>query len=220
MGKILFIENARLSFNDLGEPTWFGGKPQRPGQPRQWSATGIIIPGETSVRLCGPDGKPTGASLKDAKAAIDEALRETAKEKWPTKYEQMLKAILPDPKGCAFTDGDLKTYAGYAGNWILAAKRDETKGRPLVIDNDRSPIYKPDNSLYEGKAGRLFSGCWINFHVELWAQDNPAGKGIRCGLLGVQRLPRQADAFGGGSAPVADAFGDVADGADAEDDLG
>ncbi len=219
MGKILFIENARLSFNDLGEPTWFGGKPQRPGQPRQWSATGIIIPGETTVKLCDAAGKPAGASLP-AKDAIDKAVQEVAQEKWPKDFAQKLKAILPDPKGCAFTDGDLKTYAGYAGNWILAAKRDETKGRPLVIDNDRSPIYKADNSLYEGKAGRLFSGCWVNMHVELWAQDNTSGKAIRCGLLGVQRLPRAADAFGGGAAPIADAFGDVADGAGADDDLG
>ncbi len=219
MGKILFIENARLSFHDLGEPVWFGGKPQRPGQPRQWKATGIITPGETTVKLCGPDGRPQGASLADAKKAVDDALRAVAQEKWPTKFEQMLKAILPDPKGCAFTDGDLKTYAGYAGNWILAAARDETKGRPLVLDNDRSPIYKADNSLYEGKAGRIYSGVYINFHVELWAQDNPSGKAIRCGLLGLQRV-KAGDAFGGGAAPVTDAFGDVADGADAEDDLG
>ena len=44
------------------------------------------------------------------------------------------------------------------------------------MDTDKSPIYKPSNEVYEGKGGRLYSGCFINMQVEFWAQDNKTGR--------------------------------------------
>ena len=98
----------------------------------------------------------------------------------------------------------------------LSAHRYQEKGRPLVFDNDKSPIYQLDNTVYPGKEGRIYSGCFVNATVEIWAQDNKNGKGLRCTLLGIQRV-RDGDAFGGGSRPDADDFDDVSEGADADD---
>ena len=83
-------------------------------------------------------------------------------------------------------------------------------------DNDLSPIYKPTHELYEGKAGRIYGGCYVNAQVELWGQKAPAPEGLRCALMVVQRL-RDGDSFGGGSVTDAGAFGEVTDGAAADD---
>lgn len=214
MGTKIFILSTRMAFPKLGEPEYFKGQKQRENDQRAWSATAIVAP-DTMARRCGADGLPVGEPVNAIKL-INDTLLAVAKEKWLDKGPAILKTILPDPKGCCWTDGNLKDLDGYAGNMILAAKRNEGDGRPLVVDNDRSPIYKSDNTLYEGKAGRLFGGCYVNFHVEIWAQQNTSGKGIRAGLLGIQRT-KTGDSFGGATAPKADAFGDVADGADADD---
>ena len=217
MSSKIFLHDVRLSFPPLGEPEDFGGKKQKDTDKRRWSATGLLGT-DTLAQACDANGRPTGPKV-NAIELVNDALKKAATEKWEKKAAVHLGNILPDPKGCCFVDGNRKEYDGYQGKWALSAHRNEDQGRPLVLDNDRSPIYKPDNALYEGKAGHIFGGCYVNLHADIWAQDNASGKGLRAGLLGVQRV-RTGDSFGGGSAPTADAFGDVADGADAPDDLG
>lgn len=218
MGAKVMIYGARLVFPTLGTPEYFQGQKQRENDQRRWSASGIIVPGETKARRCDARGLPIG-DMVDAKTLIDTMLLEVATEKWRDKATTLHKAILRDPKGCCWIDGDLKAYDGYAGNWVIAAHRSESDGRPAVIDCDRSPIYMATGDVYPEKAGRLYAGCYVNLHVELWAQDNKAGKALRAGLLGVQRDSRTGASFGGASRPVDDAFGDVSSGADAADDL-
>ncbi len=216
--KVMVYE-ARLAFPTLGQPEYYQGKKQRENDQRRWSASGIIVPGETKARRCDARGMPVGDML-DAKTLIDAVLLEAAREKWKDKAEAFCKAILRDPKGCCWIDGDLKPqYDSYPGNWILASHRNEGDGRPSVVDQDRSPIYMANGEMYPEKAGRLYSGGYVNLHVEIWPQDNKAGKGLRAGLLGVQRAARTGAAFGGASRPVDDAFGDMTDGAGADDDL-
>lgn len=193
MGKILMLNDVRCSFLVLGEPEDY-----KSNQKFRWSAT-ALIPYESPI-----------------KAAVDAALKEVAKEKWEKKWQSVYENIIVDPKGCCIIDGKRKEYDGYQGHWALTAHRPQDKGRPLVLDNDKSPIYKPNNELYEGKAGRIYSGCFVNMQVEFWAQDNDTGKGLRATLLGIQRV-RNGDAFGGGVAPNADSFGEITDGADADD---
>lgn len=216
--KVMVYE-TRLTFPTLGQPEYYQGKKQRENDQRRWSATGIIVPGETKAKRCNERGVPVGDFL-DAKTLIDQLLLEVAREKWKDKADGFLKAILRDPKGCCWMDGDMKPqYDSYPGNWILASHRNEGDGRPAVIDQDRTPIYMANGEIYPEKAGRLYSGCYVNMHVELWPQDNKSGKGLRAGLIGVQRAGRAGSAFGGASRPVEDAFGDVSEGADAADDL-
>ena len=211
MGIIVMLKDVRLSFPKLDEPEYFQGTKQREGDKRRWSASFHVGPQSTAYKT-----DANGKALEvpsPAKARIDALLREVAQGQWAIKFESILLNLLPDPKGCCWQDGARKETPGV---WILSSHRTEDKGRPIVLDNDKSPIYKADGTVYPEKAGRIYSGCYVNAHVELWAQDNKAGKGLRAGLLGIQRL-RDGDAFGGGHAPVADAFAEVGDGADAED---
>lgn len=193
MAVKLMLSNVRCAFLELGEPTDYQGNKQF-----RWSAT-ALIPYESPMLT-----------------AAREAMKAAAKEKWEKKWESIYENALADPKACCMIDGKRKDYDGFAGHFALTAHRYVDKGRPLVLDNDKSPIYKPDNSVYEGKAGRVYSGMFVNMQVEIWAQDNKNGKGLRATLLGVQRV-KDGDAFGGGAAPKADDFGEISDGADADD---
>lgn len=198
MGIKVKLTNVRCSFLVLGTPEYFGGSKSKPDDKARWSCV-FLIPKDSPM-----------------KKAIDEALIAVAKEQWPQKWQSIHANILPDPKGCCFQDGARKEYEGYEGNWALSSHRPEDKGRPLVFDTDKSPIYKPTNELYEGKAGRIYSGCYVNGTAEIWAQDNKNGKALRCMLLGVQRS-KDGDAFSGGAAPSADDFEEITDGADSDD---
>lgn len=190
----LMLPNVRCAFLVLGEPEQYQGK----GAFR-WAAVGLV---------------PAGSPLK---AEVDVALVKAAEEKWDKKAAGYLKAILTDPKGCCWQDGARKeNYDGFAGNFALSAYRYQDKGRPLVMDRDKSPIYKPDNTVYDGKGGIIYAGCFVNMQVEIWAQDNGNGRGLRATLLGIQKA-RDGDAFGGGAAPNAEDFGEVTEGADAGD---
>ena len=190
----LMLPAVRCSFLVLGEPEDYQGNKQF-----RWSAT-ALVPYDSPLRKL-----------------VEDALKTAAKEKWEKKWESIYENALADPKACCMIDGRRKPdYDGFANHFALTAHRYMDKGRPLVLDNDKSPIYKPDNGVYEGKAGRVYSGMFVNMQVEIWAQDNKNGKGLRATLLGVQRV-KDGDAFGGGAAPKADDFGDVAEGADADD---
>lgn len=198
MGTVITLKKCRGSFLTLGEPEYFGGSKQKPTDKRRWSATGLL-----------PYDDP---QLK----ALDAIIEEVAKAKWEKKWASIMENVKTTPNLFFKMDGKRKDYQGYEGHFALTAHRNEEKGRPLVLDTDKSPIYKPDNNLYEGKGGRVYSGCYINLQLEVWAQDNQQGKAIRATLLGLQRHS-DGDAFAGGSAADADAFDEIAEGADADD---
>lgn len=201
MGLKLLIPieaNARLSFECLGAPEPYQNNPAN--KPR-YAAT-FLIPADNPF-----------------KKKIDEALMQVAEGAFGKTWKKVYDEILLDKKTCCFIDGNRKDYAGYEGNWALTAYRDAKDGRPLVIDNDGSPIYNNQNELNPGKAGRLFGGCYVRGEVEIWAQDNKMGKGLRAGLLQVQRV-KKGDAFGGASAPTAGALAAIADDDEDDEDLG
>ena len=102
----------------------------------------------------------------------------------------------------ALHDGDLKSnYDGFPGNLYVSAR---STTRPLVINNDKSPLTEQD--------GKPYAGCYVNASIELWAQDNNYGKRVNASLRGVQFL-RDGDAFAGGGAASEDEFDDISQGA-------
>lgn len=195
MGTILNLKRVRLSYPRLDVPDFFQGVKSRPNEKKRWSASFHVNVDDPQKKL------------------IDEVLIAEAKAKWGAKWQGIHKAILPDPKGCCWTDGESK---GHPGVMILSSHKYEDTGPPKVLDNDLSPIYMPDRTVVSGKEGRLFAGCYVNCQVEIWTQDNKAGKALRCGLLVIQRVAK-GEAFGGGSQADMEAFEEVEDGADAED---
>lgn len=202
---VITLRDVRASFLTLGEPERFQNKPEN--KPR-WSATGLVAYADAQIKT------------------IDALIEEVAAAKWEKKWKSYLENIVVDPKACFKVDGKRKDYAGYEGMWALTAHRDAKKGRPLVLDTDKSPIYlgrnadaskgESSNDTYVSKAGRIYSGCYVNMQIQIWAQDNAQGKGIRAELLGVQRV-KDGDAFSGGAAPDESAFEEITDGADSDD---
>lgn len=137
--------------------------------------------------------------------AINAAILETAKAKWGAKTDAMMKQMKATDK-LALHDGDAKSqYDGFEGNLFIAAR---TKTRPLTIGRDKAPVTEED--------GVLYSGCYANVSIELWAQDNNYGKRINAQLGGIQFV-KDGDAFaGGGSAADESDFEELEEGADAD----
>jgi hypothetical protein len=182
----LKLTNVRLSFPDLFEAGEYEGK-------RTYGATFLIEPGSANDK------------------AIGASMAEVAKEQWKEKGAAILKAAIAggsNQKIC-YWDGSTKTYDGYEGMKALTAKRGEEKGRPLVLDKDKTPLVSGD--------GKPYAGCYVNASVELWAQDNKFGKSIRCTLLGVQ-FYADGDAFSAGSVADESDFDDLSVGGE-EDPL-
>jgi len=191
----IILPESRISFEVLGKPESYQNKPEN--KPR-WGATFLV---------------PQGSAIA---ALVLKTITEVAEAKWNKKAKLYLEDILADKKASCWVNGDKKEYDGYQGMMALTAYRYADKGRPIVLDSDASPIYRTDNTLYEGKGGRIYSGCYVKCKVDIYAQDNSTGKGIRAELKVVQRL-RNGDAFGGGTPPTADGFEAIEEGADADD---
>lgn len=139
--------------------------------------------------------------------AIREAQEKVGSEKWGAKWAAVKKELTAKDR-FALHDGDSKTqYDGFEGN-LFVATRAKQSARPTVIDRNKTPLTEAD--------GRPYAGCYVNASIELWAQDNAYGKRINAQLRGVQ-FYRDGDSFAGGAPASADEFGDVEEGADAED---
>jgi hypothetical protein len=146
---------------------------------------------------------PEHPAYKQGLKAIETVGREKWKEKWPA-----FKKSIESKDALCLHNGDAKAdLEGYAGNWFVSAR---AYTRPLVIDRDRSPLTEAD--------GKPYAGCYVNLLVDIYAQDSQYGKRINAGLKGVQ-FYKDGDAFGGGAPADPDAFDDVSDTGDDEDDL-
>lgn len=137
---------------------------------------------------------------------IKDAMMTVAKEKWGAKAGAVYKEMEAGGK-LALHNGDSKaSYEGFEGMLFISST---SKTRPLAINRDKSPLTEAD--------GVLYSGCYVNVSLELWAQDNQWGKRINAQIGGVQ-FNRDGDAFsGGGSAADEDDFEELGEGADADD---
>jgi len=181
------LQNVRLSFPDLYEAKQFEGQ-----GPFNYRASLLFDPGSQE------------------KKDIDAAIKAVAVEKWGKKADALLAGILPNPQKCCLVDGNTKEYDGYEDKFALSASRKQEKGRPLVLDRDKTPLGQAD--------GKPYAGCYVNATVEIWAQDNTYGKAIRAELLAVQ-FAKDGDAFAAGSIGNEEDFDDLSADADSADSL-
>lgn len=142
----------------------------------------------------------TPGSENDIK--IEKAIVEVSTPQWGDKTALVVKSIIGQPLKWCYLDGDLKEYDGFAGMKALSAKRRETDGPVLVLDRDTTPL--------TAESGRPYGGCYVNARVQLWAQKNEWGNGMRATLVVVQFL-NDGDSFGGASKPSAAGFDSVED---------
>lgn len=147
------------------------------------------------AKFNGEEGKFEGTFLvpKDSDAAklLEAKLEEV-------RAEAFGKKKLPADK-VAVKDGEFKSdLDGYAGQIYVKATSNK---RPAVFDRDRTPLAEEDN--------RIYSGCYVNAIVTLWAQDNNYGKRINASLDAVQFV-KDGEPFGS-SGVSADEFDDLDD---------
>lgn len=192
----LHLNNARVSFaNGL-----YKASAMEAGQQEKFGADFILQPDSVVLRV-NADGSKTKTTLREAELAV-------ANDAWKGNGAKILATLEGSKK--SIRDGDLRVnkagdvYEGYAGNWYVTAK---SPTRPLLVDQNRVAVTEEDGTIY--------SGCYVNAIVELYANTQPTKKGVFAGLKGVQFV-KDGDAFGGSAPAAANEF-DVVEGADAAD---
>jgi hypothetical protein len=192
----LHLNNVRVSFaNGL-----YKASAMEAGQQEKFGADFILQPDSVVLRV-NADGTKTKTTLKEAELAV-------ATDAWKANGAKILATLEASKK--SIREGDKRVnksgdvYEGYEGNWYVTAK---TPTRPLLVDQHRQPVAEEDGTIY--------SGCYVNAIIELYANTQPTKKGVFAGLKGVQFV-KDGDAFGGGAPAAASEF-DVVEGADAAD---
>jgi hypothetical protein len=185
----LQLTTKRIAFPNLFKASSFedGGKPK-------FNAKFVVLPSDPQA------------------AAIEAAMRAVAKEKWGAKADTVFDNLVKTgkkPEVCfvrePYKNRDGDVYQGFEDAFYFTASNDV---RPTVLDRDKSPLIAAD--------GRPYAGCYVNAVVEIWAQDNKYGRGLRAALKGVQFV-KDGDAFSGGGTASPDDFADLSAGADASE---
>jgi len=155
--------------------------------PKLWTAEQINGQGKPkfTAAFLMPPGHP---GIKE----IERVAMLVAREKWADKAEANFKALKLGGKFCLY-NGDAKpNLAGYPGNFFVNAS---SEVRPTVVERDGT------TPVVEG--GSVYSGCYVNAGIDLWAQDHQQhGKRINAALAWVQAY-RDGDRFGPGAAVIA-----------------
>jgi hypothetical protein len=132
---------------------------------------------------------------------ISKVLQDVCKEKWADKAPTIYKQIMANPKQCFYSDGDLKDFNGAEGHMIVSASRALKDGPPKVVGRDGKTVLTESSVL-------IYSGVYANISIDVWAQDNKFGKGLRAGLVAVQFV-KHGESFGGAAAATSDDFEDI-----------
>lgn len=191
MGKEVFLKNVRICYAQ----NLFKASAFEEGKEPKFNAQFIISKDDTAqVKL------------------MQDAIEAVAKEKWPDdlKTKNRAAGIIKSLKMTEFIclrDGELKPDREELENSYFVAA--SNKQKPTAIMRDKTEATEAD----------IYSGCYVNVKVEVYAFEYNTKKMIPATLLGVQFV-KDGDAFAGG-AKVADAdeFDDISDVGDNADDL-
>lgn len=165
----LKLPNVRLSFAKLFVPEGFG--PKKEGKPK-FSATFIM----DKVK-----DKETIKRIEDAMAAM---LAEKGTAKKPAEIDDD-KPFLKDG-----TNKKWKDKPGLGPNTVHISTASSEEDKPVVVDQAKQPITSESN-----RSSRIKSGDYVNAVIEIWWQNNAAGKRINANLRAVQ-LVKSGESLG------------------------
>lgn len=195
------ITNARISF---AHGLWNKSAAVEGSTPK-YSCDYIITP-ESKVERKTADGKWVETTIQEAeKLTAKEAFKGDAAKanSWLEDLDSRQKSVRVGNKN---KDKAGEIRAGYEGNMYVAAK---SATQMPVYRGDRTQVAKEEDSP-------IYSGCYVNARVSLYANLKPGQKGLFASLQGTQ-FAKDGDAFGGGRAAGADDFEPVTAGAGADD---
>ena len=164
----------------LSFPNVFVPKAAKPGDTPKYSAAGLME--KTHPQL----------------AALGALVTKVAKEKWGEKAATILTELKAANK-LPVHDGDAKaSQPGYAGMLFINASNSIP---PTVLDENKNPITV--------NAGKIYAGVYVNFAIDVWAQDNAYGKRVNASLAGLQFV-KHGERLAGGGIASPDDFVEVA----------
>lgn len=201
----VIVKNARLSFNDL-----FMAKAVGKGSKPKFSATLICLNGdeegnpdgpETTVVYNNAEGKKVSAPYSKMEQICEHVLKEKF-GKVPAKHANWAfnKADGSTHRE-QYVNDDGDYWAGFNDDtfYISASKHEErcVDGKMTVLDQLKQPI--------AANSGKIFSGCFVNVVIDVYAFSNDEGKGVTASLEGIQ-LKAKGEALGITQIDAADEF--------------
>lgn len=193
----LQIRDGRLAFPNLSKPGKFG-----------YGARLIIPPDHTQILNVRSRAYLADLGVKvpaDPKARIKtipllkQVALAIAKRKWSEKAPTVVASLEAQDR-LFYHNGNTKAeLEGFEGNFFIACG---SKGPVTMFLQDRS----------EATEKEIWSGCYVNGLIDVWAQDNAdGGKRLNASIYGVQKV-RDGDAFAAGGTPAeSDEFDDISD---------
>jgi ssDNA-binding protein len=173
-------DNLRVRLDNvrLSFPSLYKATAMKPEDKPAFKCAGLFAPDHPAVEI------------------LTKAMKKAAGQKWGEKAPAMYAALEKSNKLCLH-DGALKPeYDGYEGNFFVNAS---AQRKPTIKDRDPKAPEPTEAS------GKIYSGCYVNLVLDIYAQDNTYGKRINASLVGVQFVGDGA-AFAGGAPASEDDF--------------
>lgn len=141
-------------------------------------------------------------------AKARKAMMQAARKQWGDDAPKIMKQLQAGGKTCLVDGNTREDYAGYEGNWIIQCNAPANQPPKLVRTEGGRNV-----ELDRATQSAIYAGCYVNFLVEFWGQDNKWGKRLNAQLCGIQFV-RNGDPFGGGKPADLDEFETIEGGDD------
>jgi hypothetical protein len=126
---------------------------------------------------------------------LQDRVIEVAKAEWKERTADVMTAMKLSDKICIHDGGSKPQYPEYKGLMYIN-----------TYNSVRPTVYTKGGQLLDKDDGKLYSGCYANVIIDLWAQDNEYGQRVNAELMGIQFHADGESLAGGGKAASADDF--------------
>lgn len=180
----IMLKDVRIAFPAVAEKQSIGD-----GEPA-YGAKFIIVPNSPIVKV-----------LDEGMLAVANAM-----DKWKPNNVQIFNKLKDDKKvsfiHAPYVNKNGVPYLGFENMFSLGSRNASTQ--PSVFDKFGVQVTEK-----EAIKALIYSGCYVNAKIQLWAQDNTYGRRINASLLGVM-FARDGEAFGGSAPAKAEDFAGMA----------
>jgi len=205
----MYLKGARLNYVQ----SLFTAQAAKGSTKAKFSISSIIEPttkayfGEMNPESVG--GKAAGLQWGDPKAEFSKGIVAVATATWGAKAMEVLQQLKAQNRLCLHDGAEKAATPGYAGNLYVNASSD-------IAPHVR---HKQTGAQLTGTSGVIYSGCYGDVILDVWAQDpkaNPEwGKRVNAALLGVA-FSHDGERLAGGAVASEDDYAAIPEGAQKE----